>query len=471
MKIILSLDIGTSKICALAVDVRSGAVLDRQSVGNDTNIQDLAEQRHEQDPGRILVVCVKLLAELIGRIESDPSDVEAICVTGQMHGLLLVDADLQPVTKLITWRDGRSLASGPGSLASARQALDESAPRRLGCFLQAGYGGATLHWLAQNGGLRADWRALSIADYMSAALAGVAATDPSGAAGFGLFNLAREDWDPEVLGALGIPLELLPSIRPSGSLLGTLRPSVARRLGIESSVKICSSLGDNQASVIGARGLRDDVAVVNLGTGGQISVFHDEPDFNPRLETRPMPFGGFIQVGASLSGGGSYDYLRLFFSDVVREICDLTPSKEEIYSRMNEMAARALAGAQGLKADTRFNGSRNDPNRRGSFSNIDGENLVPANLVRAVMEGVVEELAELARSTDMSGARGIVASGNMVRKNLLVLDMMEECFDLPCSTGPTEEEAALGMALVCALGLGMASEEELADWHPEGSLP
>ena len=82
------------------------------------------------------------------------------------------------------------------------------------------------------------------------------------------------------------------------------------------------------------------VGVVNLGTGGQVSVPHRDYSFVQSLETRPMPFGGFILVGASICGGWSYSYLCSFYQQIIRELSGVELSEAEIYTKMNKLAAK-----------------------------------------------------------------------------------------------------------------------------------
>ena len=83
-----------------------------------------------------------------------------------------------------------------------------------------------------------------------------------------------------------------------------------------------------------------------------------------------MPFGGYIQVGASICGGWSYSYLRSFYQKVAKEIGGIEITDAEAYARMNKLAANATQGAEGLMADTRFLGTRGDTGIRGKITNI-----------------------------------------------------------------------------------------------------
>jgi len=462
MSIVIALDIGTSKLCALAFCRETCKVLAVVSAPNDADVADLAASRHEQDPLRIRGHCIALLKKLLRSDDVASNEVAGIGTSGQMHGVLLVDDELVPLANFITWRDERTLEpAANGSLDEALARLDASLPARAGTRLNAGYGAATLFWLSQNGQLPSGARALTIADYVTACLCGCASTEPTHAASWGILDATRRKWDADSIERLGLPTALFPAIRPSATPIGVLVPDVARELGLPGSVQVCAPVGDNQASVIGAAGFNGDVAIVNLGTGGQISVRKGEYEFVQHLETRPMPFGGYILVGTSLCGGWSYAYLCGFFDAVISELAGVDIPQRELYARMNQLVAEAPAGAGGLAVDTRFSGTRSDPEIRGGVVGIDRHNLTPGNLARAFAEGMVRELVETGRAAGISHVSRVVAGGNAVRENPVVAETIEKEFGLTCHVGPAREEAALGAAYCTAVGLGLLSVADI----------
>jgi len=456
MSTIIALDIGTSKLCALAFCAETHEVRAVAAMPNDADVPGLRQGRHEQDPVRLRDRCVELLERLVSDSAVRPENVAGIGFSGQMHGVVLVDGNLEPLTNLITWRDGRVLNTGTaGSLREALSRLEPSAPRRAGCELNAGYGAATLFWLVRNDQLPPGSLALTIAGYVAACLCGKGCIEPTHAASWGIFDVEQSQWDADSVERLGIPAAVLPAVRPSAGPVGVLLPETAGELGLPDGVRIAAPVGDNQASVIGAAGFKGDACVINLGTGGQVSIPTREYEYRAHLETRPMPFGGYIVVGASLCGGWSYAYLCRFFRDVVREIGGVEISEAEAYARMNDLAASAPPGSGGILADTRFSGTRGDPDIRGGFVGIDRENLTVGNLSRAVVVGMVRELAEMARNAGIAHVSRIVAGGNAVRKNPIVKEVIEAEFGVPCRVGQAKEEAALGAAYCTAVGLGL----------------
>ncbi len=435
--IIISLDIGTSSLCALAQDCKTDKTLAIRSMPNDADIKNLPSEWHEQNPQQILSNCLRLIKDVLTEIATEK--IEAIAISGQMHGVLLVNEKLEPQSNLITWRDQRMV----NELATLKLTAEIS--ERTGCKLSSGFGGATLAWLNSNNKITSNMRALTIADFLVARLTGKIATEPTHAASWGIFNVRDNCWDQELIRILNIPEFILPKVLKTAKPVGK-----TVILGLPEAVEVCSPIGDNQASVIGAAGLAIDSVVVNLGTGGQISIPITQYSYANQLETRPMPFKGYIQVGASLCGGWSHAYLKEFFYKVIKEIAGVELDSDSIYKKINELAANS---AGGLIADTRFSGTRLHPEVRGSISNINQQNLTPANLSRAVIEGMINELVEFARLADLTNIKKIVASGNTMAKNSIVREVLSNLFNMPCQMGETIEEAAVGAARAVACGI------------------
>jgi sugar (pentulose or hexulose) kinase len=440
MNIVVSLDIGTSKVAAVAFDPEGGRNVALVSMANESRVSGLAPGIHEQDPRTIYGYCLELLKRLLDSGAFAPADVEAIALTGQMHGIVLVDSHLDPLTDLITWCDQRTVA-----LTSS---IDRGAwpADRTGCYLHPGYGGATLAILAAEGRIPGGAIALSIEDFIAARLGGAVACEPTLAASWGILDVRRGMWDDELVDRLAIPKAVLPEIRNGSRALGPLRGG----LGLPSGVPVFSPVADNQASYQGACGFEGRALLLNLGTGGQISLPCGEFAFRPGLETRPLPRGGFLFVGSSLCGGRAYAILKDFFRLTLREFAGKEFGDDELYEVMNRLAS---AESEALAVDTRFAGTRMDPLVRGRIGEIGIDNLTPSRLSRGVVLGMVRELTDMIpRDIDRSFDR-VFAGGNAVRGNPLVRRIISSELGLPCEFAANREEAATGAALAVARAL------------------
>ncbi len=202
MDILLGIDIGTTKMCAVAFDANRGTVLAVHSAANDTAIP--AEMGAcEQDACKILSRAIELMGETVDSLGSLGARIVAVGVTGQMHGVVLTDAQSRPITPLITWQDQRgNLRCSSSDLTYAeevRRRIGEENLARTGTAPATGYGGVTLLRLADHTDIPADAKALTISDYLVYRLTGAAVTDPTDAASWGIYDVQAESgWMPGI---------------------------------------------------------------------------------------------------------------------------------------------------------------------------------------------------------------------------------------------------------------------------------
>ncbi len=468
MPIVLGIDLGTTKITALALDTHSGDIVAHATTLNQaetTSPTEKAQGFSDWDAHAIAAqacTCLRSVAEQLG---DRPRDLAGLGITGQQHGVVLVNDTLNPLTPLINWQDRRGEQIDPGSAKSYVQRANElagaEAPRRAGCQLAAGYLAVTLFWMKERGVLPSAATACFLMDYFGALLTGRRpVTDPTCAASSGVLDLTTGEWNREVLTALGLPPALFPDVRPSGEPLGALTPALARRTGLPAGLPVFVGIGDNQASFLGSVASRDDTVLVNVGTGGQVTAYTDRFLYDPLLETRPFPRGGYLLVCAGLSGGRAYAILERFYREVGVQIFGV-PTAEALYPVMNQLAGRVPRGADGLRCEPFFSGTRAQPELRAAWSGVSAENFTPAHLTRALLEGMARAFgsgyASIRRVTNVP-CRRLVGAGNGLRENPILAQLVAEEFGLPLACPRHREEAAFGAALVAAVGSGSCAD-------------
>jgi sugar (pentulose or hexulose) kinase len=303
-----------------------------------------------------------------------------------------------------------------------------------------------------------DLRACFLPDYFAAVVTEKApVTDPTLAASSGVLNVPAGDWDEDCLVALDIPRTMLPPVRPSGDLLGLLSAEAARATGLPADLPVFVGIGDNQASFLGSVGRDTASVLVNVGTGGQVSLLTETYRTDRLLETRPFPGGGFLLVSAGLCGGRCYALLEDFCRQVARDLF-VVADPQSAYSKLNALAERVPPGADGLRCVPLFTGTRAQPELRASWSGLSPENFTPGHLARALLEGMsrtfAESFAVLIRHTGKHPAR-LVGSGNGLRENALLRRLVSQDFGLPIQVPAHREEAAFGAALLAAVGAGV----------------
>jgi sedoheptulokinase len=434
------LDIGTSTICGLLLEESTGEILSVESEPNSFGLPGSQPDEDLQDPEAILAASQRTLGRLLG----GKARVEAFGLTGQMHGILYVDRQGRAVSPLYTWQDGRGERELSGGKSYAAF-LSE----RLGTSVSTGMGGVTHFWLARNGCLPAGAAALcTISDYVAMRLAGASAPllDSTMAASLGCFDLRELRFRSGDLERL----ELGPVLFPKVALD---YPALGRGPG---GAPVFAALGDNQASFLGSVGDIHRSAMINVGTGSQVSLFTASYPDEPGIDVRPFPFGGYILVGAGLCGGRAYSLLHEFFEQTVRLFTG--GQAGAAWETMNGIGPGSLPGPERLAVDTRFSGIRADPKLRASIGNLSPQTFTPEHLIVGVREGIAAELfgfyqgfgAEARRSIDT-----LVGAGNGIRLNPELLKALERSFGLPVRVPVHREEAAFGAALLAGLASGI----------------
>ncbi|MGI6367130.1 MAG: sedoheptulokinase [Anaerolineae bacterium] len=462
MGITLGLDIGTTSLSAVAFDYERCSVVAQVTQQNDgVRYADLPGglQFAELDLAALERQLPQLLRALLAQLP-DPRQVSAIGVTGQQHGMALLDLQGRPLGAAITWQDQRTLLPSPSGetplQAFLRLAGGSAAFEPMGCLPAAGYMGPTLHWLHTQGQVDlAGARVAMIPDVAVSLLTGqLPATDTTNGGSSALLDLSSGDWAWQVIDRLGLPRSVFPPIKPAGTPQGSLLPALATASGL-AQVPVCVAAGDNQASFAGSMSAPLDDLLVNVGTGGQISALVRQRVRVPGVETRAFFGDAFLLVGAGLYGGRAYAYLRDLFLETARAFW-FEPSDDDLFEHMNALAAAVAPGCDGLRFEPLFTGTRDNPDLRASITGIGATNLTPGHLARALLEGIAEGFYQQFRAMQsvLGPRQGLVGAGNGITHNPVLAEAVVQRFDLPLSLTGTVEAAALGAALLAADGTG-----------------
>lgn len=427
----LGLDIGTTSISSVIFREKTG-VLEAKTIANGTFLSSESWERL-QNPAAIWQKAFRVVSELLQR----HPDVRAIGVTGQMHGILYLNADGEAASPLYTWQDGR------GDLPfDETNSWAEHLSAITAHPLSTGYGMVTHFYNLRHRLVPEDAVCLcTIGDYIAMKLAGLTRPriEPTNGASLGLFDLGKRRFDAEALLRAEMDEAFLPEIANT-PLLGT------GALGIP----VYAAIGDNQAAFLGAVGDLQDALLVNVGTGSQVAVYSSKFLRVPGLETRPFPDGGWLLVGASLCGGRSYALLETFFRQTVKMV---TGSEQSAYVAMDRALRESGNVENAPCTTTAFQGTRQDASLRGSISGIGIDNFTPVHLMHSFMNGMAQELYGMYRSfLDAGGTapKKIIGSGNGLRKNVHLCRAFEAVFGCPLILSSCEEEAAAGAAMYAA---------------------
>lgn len=425
----VGVDIGTTTISAVVLDVTSWDVVEAKTIQNGSFIKTDQEWERIQDVSVIVRKARETLDELLDKY----SDVASIGLTGQMHGILYVDKEGKDVSPLITWQDGRgNLPEFDG------ETLVAQLRRTCGVPVATGFGLVThIYHCRKNRIPENSVSFCTIADYLGMYLTGrkTPLVHISNAASMGFFDVRKGKFMDGVLRDQGVDAAMLPEVTDEFAILGNYRD-----------IPVTASLGDNQASFLGSVGMEKNRLLVNMGTGGQISLFSDQYFEAPGIEARPFVKDKYLLVGSSLCGGRAYAILENFFRSYVKAI---GAGDSPQYDTMAKLARGGLTQEDPMQVVTMFNGTRVNPEIRGSISNLSGDNFTPEGLIAGVLRGSARELYDMYMQIyEGTGIRieHLIASGNGLRKNKVLQEIFSSMFNAKLSLAPFEEEAACGAA-------------------------
>lgn len=458
MSLYLGIDIGTTKIAAVAVDAATGSLIAVADRFNDTEITSVADKMHgrsEWDAMLLVDRTFECVAELATALGTRCKELKGVGVTGQMHGMVLLGPDGLPRTPVINWQDQRCMEMVPGKAKNYIELMIDLAGTdgftRCGCPPATGYMASTLFWMARNGEKHAlGIRACFVPDFIVARLTGEQpATDPTNAAGAGVFDVVRGEWDGELIARLGLDVGVFPSVLRSGSIVGKLTKEAVATTRLPTGLPVVVGCGDNQASFAAAVSEPAETVLLNIGTGSQISLWTPRCITAPGVDTRPHLDGSYLLVGATLCGGKSFSLLHDFFGETGRELFEVG-NEVSLYGEMIRLASKVPPGCDGLCCEPSFLGTRGEPNCRAAFHGISAANFTPGHFARAILEGMANQLFDSYHQMLEGGVtsrRQLVGSGNGIRRNDLLARMLADRFAMPLRVPKHTEEAAIGAAL------------------------
>ncbi len=415
---IIGIDIGTTSICGIAVETENGEILKSLTKPNNSFIKTEKNYEKIQDTDIIMQSVYEILSEL------DAENSSAIGFSGQMHGIVYTDENGNAVSPLYIWQDER---------AALNYKDGKSYAEHLGCF--AGYGLATDFYNAVNGLVPENAKYLcTIADYAVMKLCGLKKplVHITNAASLGCFDIENN--------CFTIDNSRLPDVTAE-----------FKSAGEYNGIPVCVALGDNQASFIGSVSDSDN-ALINVGTGSQISWLTDLPVNAESVENRPFDGEKYLAAGCALCGGRAFAMLEKLF----REIATLAGNNvDSMYPQIDKLLENKMSST--LNGDCRFCGTRKDPSVRGSISNISEDNFTAADLAYSVLEGMSQELYDMYKNGGKN-AKMIVCSGNGMRKNAALRRIVSEMFGSEIKIPLYAEEASYGAALAASVACGCCAD-------------
>jgi xylulokinase len=440
-QVLVGIDVGTTGVKGVAITA-AGGIAARAEAGYELSIPQPGWA--EQDPEDWWQASELALAALSDQLESG-SEIAGIGLSGQMHGLVCLDAERRVLRPAILWNDQRT---GEECAEIERTLGLERLIELTGNRALPGFTAPKLLWLRRHEpDVYARIRHVLLPkDYVRLRLTGELAIDAADASGTLLFDVARRAWSEEVLQALEIPVEWLPRVLESPQVSGLTREGVP----------VAAGAGDQQAGALGVGVVRPGPLSLVLGTSGVVFAALDRYACDPKARVHVFCHAvpeTWEAMGVMISAAGSLRWFR----DA------LAPGSA--YDELTAGAARWQPGAQGLSFLPYLQGERTphaDPHARGAFV---GLSLVHDRgaLVRAVLEGVaygLRDSLELLRELGVEPESARVSGGGA--RSGLWLEIVASVLGLPLDLTAAEEGAAFGAALLGGLAAGAFADAEEA---------
>ena len=442
----LGIDISTTGAKALLMDA-TGTV-----VTTATTALPLSTPKplwSEQDPHDWWNGIVASIRQALAQANATGDDVTAIGLTGQMHGLTLLDKAGEVLRPAILWNDQRTGAQCDEIRARIGK---ERLIQITGNDALTGFTAPKILWVREH---EPDVYAkgahvLLPKDYVRYKLTGDYACDKAGGAGTILFDVKARDWSPEVLEKLEIPAAWMPKTHEGPEVTGVISAEAAALTGLKAGTPVVGGGGDQAAGAVGVGAVEPGIVGLVLGTSGVVFASTDAPyiekDGLLHAFCHAVP-GAWHLMGVMLSAAGSLQWHRDTLAPGVSFDDLLAP------------AADIPAGAEGLFFLPYLTGERTpypDPLARAGYIGLTLRHALP-HMTRAVLEGVafgLRDSMELVKGAGLGEIKQIRVSGGGA-KSALWRQILADVIGSELVTVNTTEGGAFGAALLAAVGAGV----------------
>jgi xylulokinase len=441
----MGIDTGTGGTRALLIDeggrIRAGFTAPHEEMRMERPLW--AEQRPED----WWEAAIQAIRGVLAESGVKGADVRGIGLSGQMHGLVILDQDNQVIRPALIWCDQRS-----------QQQVDDL-NRKVGKAnvlnftanpVLTGFTLPKLLWVRDQEPQHYERvrTMLLPKDYIRFQLTGEFATEVSDASGTALFDVVRREWSEPMAKAVGIDRAILPRCYESDEVTGTITPVAAELTGLAAGTPVVGGGGDQAASAVGNGIVKSGFVSCTLGTSGVVFAYMDHVAYDPsgRVHTFCHAVRGKWHIMSVTQGAGLS--LQWFRNQLARGID---------YDTLAAEAAKAPAGSEGLFWLPYLMGERTphlDATARGGWIGLTAKHA-RADMIRSLIEGVcysqkdcldiIEQLGVLVQSVRVSGGGGRSAFWRQVLADVL---------DKPVVTLETQEGSAYGAALLALAGTG-----------------
>ena len=447
----IGVDLGTSAVKLLLMDA-DGKILNVVSREYPLLFPHPGwSEQHPEDWIRETMAGIKELTS-----GCDRSQVAGIGCGGQMHGLVVLDAEDRVIRPAILWNDGRT----EEETAWLNTEIGKNRLSELTANIAfAGFTAPKLLWMKkQEPENFARIRKIMLPkDYINYCLTGVHACDYSDASGMLLLDVKNKCWSKEMLEICGVQEKQMPKLFESFDCIGTLLPEAAKELGLREDVKVVAGAGDNAAAAVGTGVVGEGGCNISLGTSGTIFISseHFGVDPNNALHSFAHADCGYHLMGCMLSAASCNKW---FCEDILKTADYAAEQKDITEEKLGCNRVFFLPYLMGERSPI------NDVNARGTFTGLSMDSS-RSDMMQAVLEGVafaIRDSLEVARSLGLDIRKSRICGGGA--KSPLWRTIMANVCSLELEQIESEEGPGYGGAMLAAVACGeFASVQDAAD--------
>ena len=467
MAVLLGIDVSTTASKALLINEKG------EMLATATHPHTLLTNKtlwSEQDPKEWWQAVTISIRAVIEKAGIAGEAISAIGLTGQMHGLVLLDEAGEVLRPAILWNDGRTQSQCDEIHTRVGK---EKFIQITGNIALTGFTAPKILWVKENEP-QVYSRARHVLlpkDYIRYRLTGEYAMDKADGSGTVLFDLKKRDWSNELLALLEIPRTWMPPTFEGCEFTGRVTAEAAAQTGLKTGTPVAAGGGDQAAQAVGVGAVESGIVSLTVGTSGVVFASTSsaliEPEGRLHAFCHAVP-GMWHFMGVMLSAAGSLQWYRdtlapgMPFDDLLKE------------------AETVPAGSEGLQFLPYLSGERTpypDPLARGAFIGLTLRHG-RGHMTRAVLEGVAFGLKDsftLIKNAGLGKITQVRASGGGTR-GLLWRRILASVLEAELVTVNTTEGAAFGAALLAGVGLGIWTDVPSAcqqtvrvngSWQPE----
>lgn len=436
----IGIDIGTTSVKIIAID-ELGKIIN--TVTKEYPIYFPQPMWSEQNPEDWWNQTLKGLDELFMKI--DKKQVKAISLSGQMHGLVILDKNDDIIRPAILWNDQRTekQCSYLNNIVGQKNISDWT-----GNIALTGFTAPKILWLRENepDNFNKIKKIMLPKDYLAYKISGEFATDMSDASGTLYLDVKKRIWSKEMLDILCISKQQLPKLYESYEVIGNIKEDVANYLGLSKDVKIIIGGGDQAVAAIGGGIVGENACSISLGTSGVVFANSEVllVDNNNRLHSFCNANGKYHVMGVTLAAAAS---LKWWVENVNKSNFDiLLDEAKDVGIDNNVFFLPYLIGERT---------PHNDPNARGTFI---GMNMTTErkHMTMAILEGVAFSLRdtfEIMKDMGMNISE-VTINGGGARSDLWC-QIMADVLNVSINKVNSDNGPAYGAAILAAVGYGL----------------